>query len=260
LEFLNRKFDPANPSSKDRITEAIVAKQNRFTLSSLRGRVGGGDNDRDRNRPKSRRGQRQFTIKSIQTWWKERPSSQSIAIIEPQHLANNNNHHQNQQQQLQRQLPVGQEMKRLQKQLHASEQERAILQQDVQRLQHKLQKAQRDARSIVMQNKWLEKQTSQADQILTKAVEVERRKANDEMGRVRESMKGVLERERMLMRGRMAGGSSSERGGRDVVVGGENDIDLNKGAPKRILDGVKIVREVDQIVDEREESDPWTAM
>mmetsp|Transcript_24818 Transcript_24818/g.53738 ORF Transcript_24818/g.53738 Transcript_24818/m.53738 type:complete len:152 (-) Transcript_24818:234-689(-) len=151
-------------------------------------------------------------------------------------------------------------MKRLQKQLHASEQERAILQQDVQRLQHKLQKAQRDARSIVMQNKWLEKQTSQADQILTKAVEVERRKANDEMGRVRESMKGVLERERMMMRGRMAGGSSSERGGRDVVVGGENDIDLNKGAPKRILDGVKIVREVDQIVDEREESDPWTAM
>mmetsp|Transcript_31634 Transcript_31634/g.60405 ORF Transcript_31634/g.60405 Transcript_31634/m.60405 type:complete len:155 (+) Transcript_31634:191-655(+) len=154
-------------------------------------------------------------------------------------------------------------MKRLQKQLHASEQERTILQQDVQRLQHKLQKGERDARSIVMQNKWLEKQTSQADRILTEAVEVERRKANDEMGRVRESMKGVLERERMLMRGRMAGGSSSSErgGGRDnVVVGGENDIDLNKGAPKRILDGVKIVREVDQVDDEREESDPWTAM
>lgn len=84
--------------------------------------------------------------------------------------------------------------------------------QDVQRLQHKLQKTQNDARSIISQNKWLEKQTSKADQILAKAVEVERRKANDEMGRVRDSMKGVLERERMLMRGRIAGGgSSSER-------------------------------------------------
>eukprot|EP00584_Thalassiosira_punctigera_P000996 CAMPEP_0172538604 /NCGR_PEP_ID=MMETSP1067-20121228/9966_1 /TAXON_ID=265564 ORGANISM="Thalassiosira punctigera, Strain Tpunct2005C2" /NCGR_SAMPLE_ID=MMETSP1067 /ASSEMBLY_ACC=CAM_ASM_000444 /LENGTH=765 /DNA_ID=CAMNT_0013324131 /DNA_START=74 /DNA_END=2371 /DNA_ORIENTATION=+ len=231
LEFLNREFDPANPSSKDRITQAI-AKQKKFAWPPLR---------RD-DRQKSRRGQRQFTIKSIQKWWKERPSQQSVAIIEPQHLHN-------------QQQPPNQEVKRLQKQLSVSEQERALLQQDVQRLQHRLQRAQHDARSVVSQNRWLEKQTSKADRILTRAVDAERRKANEEMGRVRESMRGVLERERMLMRGRMAGGS--ER--RDAV--GQNDVDLNKGTPKRILDGVKIVREVDQMDETNVESDgTWTAM
>ena len=45
---------------------------------------------------------------------------------------------------------------------------------------------------------------SKADKILTKAVEIERRNANSELEKVRESMKGVLERERMLMRGRLA--------------------------------------------------------
>lgn len=87
LQFLN-EFDAANPSAKDRITRAI-SMQNRFSLPSLRR----SNNDKS----KSRRGQRQFTIKSIQKWWKERPvSQQSIAIIEPHHLRNQQ--HQNQQQ------------------------------------------------------------------------------------------------------------------------------------------------------------------
>jgi len=242
LEFLNRQFDPANPSSKERIAEAIV-KQNRFGWPSLR---------RNGDRPKSQREQRKFTIKSIQTWWKERPLSRSMAIIEPQHLRN-------------QQQPLGQEIKRLQKQLTVSEQERALLQQDVQRLQHKLSKAQHDARSIIQQNKWLEQQTSRADQILTKAVEVERRKANEEMGRIRESMKGVLERERMLMRGRFATtGSSPLEQRKDAIGVGRNDLDLNKSTPKRILDGldgVKIVRERDHDDGQSIEGErAWTAM
>ena len=131
-----------------------------------------------------------------------------------------------------------------------SEQERAILQQDVQRLQQKLNKANHDARTIKNENKWLEKQTSHADRILTNAVEVERRKANEELRRVRESTKGVLERERMLMRGRVAG--SERRELRDVR--GRNDLDLNRGPPQRLLNGVRIVREIN----EDETDDEWT--
>lgn len=124
-------------------------------------------------------------------------------------------------------------------------------------------KTQNDARSIISQNKWLEKQTSKADQILAKAVEVERRKANDEMGRVRDSMKGVLERERMLMRGRIAGGGSSlER--RDMnAIKGQNDLDINKGSSTRRLDGVKIVREIDQVDESNSNDDSdskWAAL
>jgi hypothetical protein len=56
---------------------------------------------------------------------------------------------------------------------------------------------------------------SKADKILAKAVEIERRQANNEMEMVRESMKGVLEREKMLMRGRLAENLRSIRFRRD---------------------------------------------
>jgi hypothetical protein len=216
LKFLRRDFDAANPFSKERIAKSIT-KRNRL-LSNLRRRD---------DRPKSRRGQRQFTIKSIQTWWKERPSQQSIAIIEPQHLRN-------------QQQPLGQEISRLQKQLAVSEQERAILRQDVHHLKDKLQRVQHEARKIISQNQRLEKESSMADRILSRAVKVERRKSDDELGKVRESMKGVSERERMLMRGR-------------------NDLDIRQAPNTRILDGVKIVREVDL---DREDDDDrnWTAL
>ncbi|KAL3763227.1 hypothetical protein ACHAW5_005494 [Stephanodiscus triporus] len=216
LKFLRRDFDAANLFSKERIAKSIT-KRNRL-LSNLRRRD---------DRPKSRRGQRQFTIKSIQTWWKERPSQQSIAIIEPQHLRN-------------QQQPLGQEIIRLQKQLAVSEQERAILRQDVHHLKDKLQRVQHEARKIISQNQRLEKESSVADRILPRAVKVERQKSDDELGMVRESMKGVSERERMLMRGR-------------------NDLDIRQARNTRILDGVKIVREVDL---DREDDDDrnWTAL
>jgi hypothetical protein len=230
LNFLHRDFDAANPSSKERIAKSIT-KPKRL-LSKL---------GRSDDRLKSRRGQRQFTIKSIQTWWKERPSQQTIAIIEPQHLRN----------QLQ---PLGQEISRLQKQLAVSEQERAILCQDVQHLQDKLQRVQHEARKIISKNQRLEKEASMADQFLSRAVQVERRKSNDELGKVRESMKGALERERMLMRGRIEG---SEQG--NMNIQGQNDLDIRKAQNTRILDGVKIVREIDL---DREDDDDrnWTAM
>ena len=53
-------------------------------------------------------------------------------------------------------------------------------------------------------------------------------------------MKGVLGRERMLMRGRIVG---LERG--NMTIQGQNDLDIRKAPNKRILDGVKIVREID---------------
>ena len=45
---------------------------------------------------------------------------------------------------------------------------------------------------------------SKADEIQTKEVEIERQNANSKLEKVRESMKGMLERETMLMRGRLA--------------------------------------------------------
>ena len=57
LAFLHREFIPANPATRDRVVEAIVSKRHRAPPSAK----------------KSRRRQRQFTIKSIQTWWKGRP-------------------------------------------------------------------------------------------------------------------------------------------------------------------------------------------
>lgn len=198
LEFLRRDFDAANPSSKDRIAKLITKRKQ--LLTKLR-RSSGND------RPKSRRRQRKFTIKSIQTWWKERPSFPSIAIIEPQHLRN-------------QQQPLDQEVSRLQKQLTVSEQERAILQQDVKHLQDKLQRLQHEARQLRLGKNMSPK----ADQSRSMSrMEVERRKPADELGK---------ERERMLLR--------------DSIVGaGRNDLDMTKTPRRRLLDGVTIVREID---------------
>jgi hypothetical protein len=221
LNFLHREFEAANPFSKKRIAVDLQSqsiKKRNQPLSKIR---------RGDGRPKSRRGQRQFTIKSIQTWWKERPSQQSIAIIEPQHLRN-------------QQQPLGQEISRLQKKLAQSEQERAVLRQDVQHLQDKLQRVHNEAIKKYSQHQRLEKEASMADQIVSRAVQVERRKSNNEFSEVRESMKGVLGRERMLMRGRIVG---LERG--NMTIQGQNDLDIRKAPNKRILDGVKIVREID---------------
>ena len=49
---------------------------------------------------------------------------------------------------------------RLKNQLAQSEQDRAVLQSDVARLQLKLQKAQHDAKGVMSKNQWLEKQQS----------------------------------------------------------------------------------------------------
>ncbi|KAL9182508.1 hypothetical protein ACHAXT_013160 [Thalassiosira profunda] len=209
LRFLKSDFDSANPASKDRIASTI--NKGRFR--------------RRGTRPKSRRGQREFTIKSIRNWWKERPDKQSIAIIEPQHLRN-------------QQRPLNKENKRLQKQLFVAEQERAMLQQQVQRLQNRLQK--QDARSVKSQKKWFQKQASKADQLVSKAVEVERNKANEEMRRVRESMEEELEKERIMMRDRML----------DETLDGHNDLDFDRPPNPRRLDGVRIVREVDDELDD----------
>lgn len=198
LEFLRRDFDAANPSSKDRIAKLITKRKQ--LLTKLR-RSSGND------RPKSRRRQRKFTIKSIQTWWKERPSLQSIAIIEPQHLRN-------------QQQPLGQEVSRLQKQLTVSEQERAILKQDVKHLQDKLQRLQHEARQLRLGKNMSPK----ADQSRSMSrMEVERRKPADELGK---------ERERMLLRD-------------SIVCAGRNDLDMKKTPRRRLLDGVTIVREID---------------
>jgi hypothetical protein len=198
LEFLRRDFDAANPSSRDRIAKLITKRKQ--LLSKLR-RSNGDD------RPKSRRRQRKFTIKSIQTWWKERPSFPSIAIIEPQHLRN-------------QQQPLGQEVSRLQKQLTVSEQERAILQQDVKHLQDKLQRLQHETRQLRL-GKNMSPKTDQSRSL--SPMGVQRRKPVDELGN---------ERERTLLR--------------DSIVGaGRNDLDMTKTPRRRLLDGVTIVREID---------------
>jgi regulator of replication initiation timing len=62
-------------------------------------------------------------------------------------------------------MPSSQRISQLQNQLAQSEQERAVLQLDVQRLQQRLQKAHHDARAIVAKNEWLEKQQSKGEKI-----------------------------------------------------------------------------------------------
>ncbi len=244
LEFISRTFKSANPTSKQRISETIAtSNQGPFHRWTNRRRGSCGEQQSE-----SPRRQRKLTIKSIQKWWKRDSNNnmvnggQPVNIIKPnrpRYSSSSKNPSINQ----------------LEKQLQKSEQERYQLQNDVQKLQLRLQKAHSDARNIASQNKWLEKQTSRADQILSRAVEVERKKANEEVERVRGEMKGVLERERLMMRGNSGG-----RG----MIGGGNDIDLNRGPERRVMDGVKIVRDVDDyddddMLDERGRP-PWRAM
>ena len=251
LEFISRAFKSANPSSKQRISESIATSNQGFLRRwNNRRRRSGGEQQTGNKSP---RRQRKMTVKSIQKWWKRDSNmvngGQPINIIKPnnsRYSSKNKNPSINQ----------------LQNQLHKSEQERYQLQNDVQKLQLRLQKAHSDARNIASQNKWLEKQTSRADQILNRAVEVERKKANEEVERVRGEMKGVLERERLMMRGNS--NSHGSIGGGRSLLGGGNDIDLNRGPTRRVMDGVKIVRDVDDydeddMLDERGRP-PWRAM
>mmetsp|Transcript_15890 Transcript_15890/g.24542 ORF Transcript_15890/g.24542 Transcript_15890/m.24542 type:complete len:652 (+) Transcript_15890:80-2035(+) len=250
LEFISRTFKSANPTSKQRISETIVTS-NQGLLQRLTNRRRGNDQQSGSNSP---RRQRKMTVKSIQKWWKRDSNNmanggQPINIIKPRksnYSSKNKNPSINQ----------------LQNQLQKSEQERYQLQNDVQKLQLRLQKAHSDARNIASQNKWLEKQTSRADQILSRAVEVERKKANEEVERVRGEMKGVLERERLMMRGNS--NNHNGIGGGRSMIGGGNDVELNRGPTRRVMDGVKIVRDVDDydeddMLDERGRP-PWRAM
>lgn len=193
LRFLHHDFDARNPLAKERIAKVITKKQNRFSLP-----------ERQRQRrdikkddsPRNRKGRRKHAIESIQSWWKERPGQRSISIIEPQHLRDP--------QQQSSKTQSQESMRRLQNQLMASEQEREIMSRDIRDLKHDLQKAHDDSRSIVSQNKWLEKQTSQF-------IEAEQARA---------SVKGVLDRERTR---RFAENERKNQLGR-----GYNDLDLDK--------------------------------
>ena len=254
LQFLSKTFKSANPTSKQRISENISTNQSGGLLRHFTNRFVVDQKSSRRSRKSSPRRQRKVTIKSIQKWWKRDDNKinggQPINIIKPNNNNYSNSNNKNQ------------SITQLQNQLQKSEQERHLLENDIQKLQFRLQKAQADARDIITQNKWLEKQASRADQILSRAVEVERKKANEEVERVRGEMRGVLERERLMMRGNNSNGvvDSGRR-----VIGGENDIDLNRGPTKRLLDGVKIVRDVDDyddgddMLDERGRP-PWRAM
>ncbi|KAL7485914.1 hypothetical protein ACHAW6_011510 [Cyclotella cf. meneghiniana] len=178
LEFFH-SLDAANPISRQNGSKKITGKRRIWPFH--------------KTQTTSRQSQRQRSVKSIQHWWRQRPSS-VVDIIEPQ-----------------QQPPPSQQIYRLQHQLAQSEQEREVLRIDVQRLQHRLQRAHHDARAIIEKNKWLESQQAKADSILTRAIEVERRKANSELERVRDTMKDVLQRERMLMRGRLADTLNAKR-------------------------------------------------
>ena len=230
LRFLNRDFEAANPSSTERIAKVIV-KEDRMPWSKLRHRRRAEREDK----PNTRKRQIKQTVKNIQQWWKDRPQ-RAISIIEPQHLRNP-------------QRSNNQEIKQLRRDLTASENERAILQQDVERLKQKLQRSNNDARSINSQNKYLENQTSKADQILNNAVEVERRKSNNDVRKVQDSMQEVLERERRMMRSRFAETTDRRDNNiREPWRPHNNDLDFNGGRrATRQLDGVKIVQEIDQI-------------
>jgi len=242
LRFLHHDFDARNPLAKERIAKVITKKQNRFSLPERR--------RRDR---RNRKGRRKHAIESIQSWWKERPGQRSISIIEPQHLRNPQ-HTKSQSQE---------SMKRLQKQLMESEQEREIMSRDIRDLKHDLQKAHDDSRSIVSQNKWLEKQTSQI-------METERSRngsSSSEMDRARASVKGVLDRERTRRFAENERKNQLGRGYNDLdfdktrrgkrladyelpnnLAKGFNDLDLNsmgRDASKR-FDGIRITREIDK--------------
>lgn len=131
LQFLN-SFDAANPTSRERISKKI-SKRNMWPFNASQ-----------KPTPRQETRQHQRSIKSIQKWWRQRPSN-TIQIIEPSHV---------------QQPPPSQQIARLRNQLAQSEQDRAVLQSDVARLQHRLQKAHHDAKAIMSKNQWLEKQQS----------------------------------------------------------------------------------------------------
>ena len=238
LRFLHHDFVARNPLAKERIARVITKKQNRFSLPERRRRRR--DMKKD-DSPRNRKGRRKHAIESIQSWWKERPGQRSISIIEPQHLRDPQSSKTQSQE----------SMRRLQKQLMESEQEREIMSRDIRDLKHDLQKAHDDSRSIVSQNKWLEKQTSQI-------IEAER---------ARESVKGVLDRERtrrfaenerknLLSRGYNDLDLDKTRKGTRLadyelpnnLAKGFNDLDLNsmgRDASRR-FDGIRITREIDK--------------
>jgi len=246
LRFLHHDFVARNPLAKERIAKVITKKQNRFSLPERRRR------DRKDDSPRNRKGRRKHAIESIQSWWKERPGQRSISIIEPQHLRNPQ-HTKSQSQE---------SMRRLQKQLLESEQEREIMSRDIRDLKHDLQKAHDDSRSIVSQNKWLEKQTSQI-------MEAERSQNGNsgEMDRARASVKGVLDRERTRRFAENERKNQLGRGYNDLdldktrrgtrladyelpnnLAKGFNDLDLNsmgRDASRR-FDGIRITREIDK--------------
>jgi len=249
LRFLHHDFDARNPLAKERIAKVITKKQNRFSLPERRRqRRDMKKDDSSRNR----KGRRKHAIESIQSWWKERPGQRSISIIEPQHLRNPQ-HTKSQSQE---------SMRRLQKQLLESEQEREIMSRDIRDLKHDLQKAHDDSRSIVSQNKWLEKQTSQI-------MEAERSQNGNsgEMDRARASVKGVLDRERTRRFAENERKNQLGRGYNDLdldktrrgkrladyelpnnLAKGFNDLDLNsmgRDASRR-FDGIRITREIDK--------------
>ena len=132
LRFLN-SFDAANPTSRERISKKITKKQGHWPFRST-----------SKQSPRQEKKQHQRSVKSIQKWWRSRPSS-AVQIIEPSRA---------------QQQPLSQQVAKLKSQLAQSEQERAVLQSDVARLQHRLQKAHHDAKTIVSKNQWLEKQQS----------------------------------------------------------------------------------------------------
>ena len=210
IEFLNKSFAPANPAASNRIAKTIARQRARFAR-------GVGKVRRDRASNMSRKGQRQFTIKSIQSWWKERPGQQSIAIIEPRHLRDEGR-------------PLNQEVKRLHRQLQNSEQERELLRAENERLRSRISGAQEDASRV---NKGREDDPKVGRKSPAKKVSKRRARAEEETERQmrEEEEMEAIEHERML-RGRY---------GSDMLMG-RNDLDLNRSS----VMFPEIIREVDR--------------
>ena len=165
----------------------------------------------------SRRGQRQFTIKSIQSWWKERPGQQSIAIIEPRHLRDEGR-------------PLNQEVKKLHRQLQNSEQERELLRAENERLRSRIEGAQEIASRV---NKGREDDPKASRKSPAKKVSKRRARAEEEAERRLREVEEMeaIEHERML-RGRY---------GSDMLMG-RNDLDLDRSS----VIFPEIIREVDR--------------
>lgn len=210
IEFLNKSFAPANPAASSRIVETIARQRARFARRVGRVR-------RERTSNMSRRGQRQFTIKSIQSWWKERPGQQSIAIIEPRHLRDEGR-------------PLNQEVKKLHRQLQNSEQERELLRAENERLRSRIEGAQEIASRV---NKGREDDPKASRKSPAKKVSKRRARAEEEAERRLREVEEMeaIEHERML-RGRY---------GSDMLMG-RNDLDLDRSS----VIFPEIIREVDR--------------